>query len=100
MRTIFCTQLLVTQTPANSNVFLFSLKVSGVSCICVVPLQISLNFFFFSGCGFFAYESFKDSILAMNGALTKVNTEGKTVLTPVGGLVCGALAGASSQTVA
>ena len=55
---------------------------------------------FFLGFGFFAYESFKDCILAMNGSLTKVNTEGQTVLTPVGGLACGALAGASSQTVA
>lgn len=57
-------------------------------------------FVFSPGCGFFAYESFKDFILAMNGALTKVNKEGQTVLTPVGGLVCGAMAGASSQTVA
>jgi len=36
----------------------------------------------------------------MNGALTKVNQEDQAVLTPLGGLVCGAFAGASSQTVA
>lgn len=52
------------------------------------------------GFGFFAYESIKDFILAMNGALTKVNQEDQAVLTPLGGLVCGAFAGASSQTVA
>lgn len=52
------------------------------------------------GFGFFAYESVKDFILAMNGALTKVNKEDQAVLTPLGGLVCGAFAGASSQTVA
>ena len=37
----------------------------------------------------------------MKGTLTKANKEtGETVLSPLGGLVCGALAGASSQTVA
>ena len=37
----------------------------------------------------------------MNGALTKVNKEDQAVsLTPLGGLLCGAFAGASSQTVA
>lgn len=73
----------------------------------VVQLQV-LNFplttfpaLFSSGFGFLAYETFKEAILGMNGALTKVNKEtGDTVLTPFGGLVCGALAGASSQTVA
>lgn len=55
---------------------------------------------FFPGFGFFAYESLKDFILAMNGVLTKVNKEDQAVLTPLGGLVCGAFAGASSQTVA
>lgn len=56
---------------------------------------------FSSGFGFLAYETFKEAILGMNGALTSVNKEtGETVLTPFGGLVCGALAGASSQTVA
>lgn len=55
---------------------------------------------FFPGFGFFAYESLKDFILAMNGVLAKVNKEDQAVLTPLGGLVCGAFAGASSQTVA
>lgn len=56
--------------------------------------------FFPPGFGFFAYESLKDFILAMNGALTKVNKEDQAVLTSLGGLMCGAFAGASSQTVA
>ena len=56
--------------------------------------------FFSPGFGFFVYESLKDFILAMNNALTKVNNEDQAVLTPLGGLVCGAFAGASSQTVA
>jgi len=56
---------------------------------------------FSAGFGFLAYETFKEAILKMNGTLTKVNTEtGETVLTPLGGLVCGAFAGATSQTVA
>ena len=54
-----------------------------------------------SGFGFFAYETFKELIVKTDSALTKINTEtGETVLTPIGGLLCGALAGACSQTVA
>lgn len=53
------------------------------------------------GFGFFAYETFKELIIKTDSALTKISTEtGETVLTPVGGLLCGALAGACSQTVA
>ena len=53
------------------------------------------------GFGFFAYETFKEVIIKTDSALTKISTEtGETVLTPVGGLLCGALAGACSQTVA
>lgn len=53
------------------------------------------------GLGFFAYETFKELIIKTDSALTKISTEtGETVLTPVGGLLCGALAGACSQTVA
>lgn len=53
------------------------------------------------GFGFLAYETFKEAMLAIKGTLTKTNKEtGETVLSPLGGLVCGAMAGASSQTVA
>lgn len=53
------------------------------------------------GFGFLAYETFKEVILATKGKLSKCNKEtGETVLSPLGGLVCGALAGATSQTVA
>lgn len=52
------------------------------------------------GFGFFTYESIKDFILSLSGPLTKKNREGQEVLTPIGGLLCGAVAGASSQTVA
>lgn len=65
-----------------------------------LPL-ITFPLLFSSGFGFLAYETFKEAILAMNGTLTRVNKEtGEMVLTPLGGLVCGALAGATSQTVA
>ncbi|KAK3707526.1 hypothetical protein QZH41_018493 [Actinostola sp. cb2023] len=53
------------------------------------------------GLGFYAFESFKDFIVSLHGTMTRVHPiSGETVLTATGGLVCGALSGASSQTVA
>ncbi|XP_020901651.1 graves disease carrier protein [Exaiptasia diaphana] len=53
------------------------------------------------GLGFYAFESFKDFFVSLNGAMTRVHpVSGDTVLTATGGLVCGALSGATSQTVA
>ncbi|XP_001629216.2 graves disease carrier protein homolog [Nematostella vectensis] len=53
------------------------------------------------GIGFYAFESFKDFFVAMKGVLTRIHPEtGETVLTASGGLLCGALAGATSQTLA
>lgn len=103
----FSIYLTVQQLDSDAFVLVTRKLLSLEKVTVVVQLQV-LNFplttfpaLFSSGFGFLAYETFKEAILGMNGALTKVNKEtGDTVLTPFGGLVCGALAGASSQTVA
>lgn len=88
----------VTVGVVSTIFFVFPSANSGLSAR--RELSVMEILFFSPGFGFFAYESVKDFILAMNGALTKVNKEDQAVLTPLGGLVCGAFAGASSQTVA
>ena len=63
------------------------------------------HFFFyvclFSGLGFFIFESIKEFVLSSRGILTRVNSDtGETVVTATGAVLCGAVAGLISQTVA
>ena len=56
---------------------------------------------FLPGLGFLAFENFKEFFITRHGLFTRIHPETSEVaMTVTGGLVCGAVAGVTSQSIA